>query len=240
MVAMLFSFLLVWDMPAVARGVAGLGRSPTVGFAYREIAPRVATFSEIVGKAFEVQILLAVINTVLTGAGMVKLGIPGSAFLSLIVFICSFIPVAGDTAHGDPAAHSALQDFCQRFFFPFLEYNRGLCSSFQPPVSRRAGIAMSTIPMLLVGVGEHGIGKAAECLAMVAGVHALEAYLVYPQLYAHKLKLPPLLVLAALYVTEHLVGMQGLFLALPVAVYAQRLISGSEADAPDPTSAAGG
>ncbi|CAN0092126.1 unnamed protein product [Heterosigma akashiwo] len=54
---------------------------------------------------------------------------------------------------------------------------------------------------------------------MVVIVHAVEAYLLNPQIYASKLKLHPLFVLASLYITEHFTGVQGLFLAVPVAVY---------------------
>jgi len=43
---------------------------------------------------------------------------------------------------------------------------------------------------------------------MVAGVHAFEAWALYPLIYANKLKLHPLLVLVSLYVTEHLFGVQ--------------------------------
>jgi hypothetical protein len=43
---------------------------------------------------------------------------------------------------------------------------------------------------------------------MVGVVHWFEAAFVYPPLYAHKMNLHPLLVLVALYATEHLVGVQ--------------------------------
>jgi len=182
---LLFSFLLVLDLPRISRGVRSLGQS-RLAFAYREIAPKVASFSSIVGTAFEIQILLAIINTVLTYVGMAFLQLPAMGFLSVVVFFCTFIPVAG--------------------------------------------IAMSTVPMLLVALSEFGVSKCAEVLGMVAAVHALEAYLVYPPLYAHKLKLHPLLVLVTLFVTEHLVGVQGLFLALPVTVFVTKMIYDSDSN----------
>ena len=41
------------------------------------------------------------------------------------------------------------------------------------------------------------------------------------------------MVLAALYATEHLVGAQGLFLALPVTVFAFKLVMGAQASGDD-------
>jgi predicted PurR-regulated permease PerM len=40
-----------------------------------------------------------------------------------------------------------------------------------------------------------------------------------PQIYSAKLKLHPITILTVLYMTEHLVGVQGLIVAVPVAVY---------------------
>ncbi|CAN0262879.1 unnamed protein product, partial [Phaeothamnion confervicola] len=39
------------------------------------------------------------------------------------------------------------------------------------------------------------------------------------QIYSAKLKLHPIVVLSVLYVTEHVVGVQGLILAVPVSVF---------------------
>ena len=59
---------------------------------------------------------------------------------------------------------------------------------------------------------------------MTSVTFPLQAYLLYPQIYAAKLKLHPLLVLVALYVTEHVVGVKGLFLTLPVTLFLLGLI----------------
>ena len=71
--------------------------------------------------------------------------------------------------------------------------------------------------------------------ALRAGVACPQAYLLYPQIYAAKLKLHPLLVLVALYVTEHIVGVKGLFLTLPVTLFILGLVGfkpSGGADAP--------
>mmetsp|Transcript_6131 Transcript_6131/g.17917 ORF Transcript_6131/g.17917 Transcript_6131/m.17917 type:complete len:85 (-) Transcript_6131:77-331(-) len=67
---------------------------------------------------------------------------------------------------------------------------------------------------------------------MVFGVHAIESYFIFPQIFATKLKLHPLLVLIALYMTEHIVGIKGLFLALPVTVYITNMIFSVDDAAP--------
>ena len=45
--ALLFSFLLVFDLPAISAGVQSLGRS-RLSFAYNEIAPKVTDYAEVV------------------------------------------------------------------------------------------------------------------------------------------------------------------------------------------------
>ncbi len=50
-------------------------------------------------------------------------------------------------------------------------------------------------------------------LAMVTGIHFVEAYLLNPAIYAAHLKLHPLLVLSVLVVAEHSLGVWGLLLA---------------------------
>lgn len=57
------------------------------------------------------------------------------------------------------------------------------------------------------------------CTPQVIFVHIVEAYLLSPVIYSNTLKLHPVLILGALYFTEHLVGIQGLFLAVPVTMY---------------------
>ncbi len=49
----------------------------------------------LLGRAIEAQAAIAVINTVLTLVGLLLLGIPLVAMLSVIVFVCSFVPVLG-------------------------------------------------------------------------------------------------------------------------------------------------
>ena len=108
--------------------------------------------------------------------GLLVVGVDkGIGILSLVVFICSFIPVAG--------------------------------------------VFISTLPMCLVAFYTNGLGSAIAVVVMVMVVHAIEAYILNPQIYSAHLKLHPLLVLVVLVVAEHTVGVWGLVVAVPFTVY---------------------
>jgi predicted PurR-regulated permease PerM len=94
LVSLIFSFMLVWDMPAIRRGVQSLKQS-RLSIVYEEIAPVIGTFGGIFGKAMQAQSAIAVVNTALTALGLLVLQVSGVGFLSVLVFLCSFVPVAG-------------------------------------------------------------------------------------------------------------------------------------------------
>lgn len=112
-VSLLFSFLIMWDLPSLSRGVKSLANSKRkwVSELYTDVAPRVAVFASIMGRSFEAQALIALVNTVLTTAGMVFLGLPGVVFLALFVLLCSFIPVAGFILSTIPMLIVALTEY---------------------------------------------------------------------------------------------------------------------------------
>lgn len=97
-VSLLFSLIIMWDLPAIAKGVRSIGagsRRQWVRSLYGEVAPKVSSLALIMGRSFEAQALIAVVNTILTTLGMIALGLPGVVFLALFVLLCSFVPVAG-------------------------------------------------------------------------------------------------------------------------------------------------
>jgi len=102
---------------------------------------------------------------------------------------------------------------------PFLSALVFVCS-FVPLI----GVFTSTLPMGLVALSEVGLAGFFQVLWMVFLVHAVEAYLLNPQIYSSKLKLHPLLVLVSLYITEHIAGVTALFLAVPVTVFITKLV----------------
>jgi len=183
MASLLFSFILIYDKPRIQAGVQRLGLpDSSIAPLYNEVAPRVSFFGTLVGKSLEAQLMIALWNTLLTSGGLWVLGVSGAAFFSVLVFVCSFIPLLG--------------------------------------------VLLSTMPMGIVALGEFGVYKMIQVWLMVFMVHVVEAYFLNPQIYSSKLKLHPLLVLVALYVTEHCFGIGALFLAVPVTVFGIQAVLG--------------
>lgn len=92
---LLFSFLIVLDLPRLAKSVRAL-KDTKIGFIYDEVSTSIYSFGKTLGHALEAQLIIAVINTILTAIAILFFGIGTKlAFLSLIVFFCSFIPVVG-------------------------------------------------------------------------------------------------------------------------------------------------
>ncbi|EIE20668.1 hypothetical protein COCSUDRAFT_48360 [Coccomyxa subellipsoidea C-169] len=109
-VSLVLSFMVVWDLPTISRGVSSLQTSRLAPI-YNEVAPSVAVFGQLFGKALQAQARIALVNTALTAAGMWTLAIPGLGLLSLFVFICSFIPIAGCFISTVPIAFVALTEY---------------------------------------------------------------------------------------------------------------------------------
>jgi predicted PurR-regulated permease PerM len=75
------------------------------------LSPQVTAFAKLVGQSFEVQSIIALVNTILTTLGLILLKIPGYGFLSLVVLITSFIPVFGVFLSTFPMALVALSEY---------------------------------------------------------------------------------------------------------------------------------
>lgn len=74
--------------------------------------------------------------------------------------------------------------------------------------------------MVIVALTEYGFLKVGGILLMVFVVHLIEAYGLNPMIYSAHLNLHPLLVMAVLVVAEHVLGVWGLMLAVPLTVFA--------------------
>jgi predicted PurR-regulated permease PerM len=92
--ALLFSYLILIDQARIKRGVMRL-KTSRVGDFYAEAAPPIVRFGVLLGRAIEAQAAIAVVNTLLTLIGLLLLQIPLTAMLSVVVFVCSFVPVLG-------------------------------------------------------------------------------------------------------------------------------------------------
>jgi predicted PurR-regulated permease PerM len=110
LLSLLFSFLIVWDLPGLVASARRL-RSTKIKFIYDELAPNLVSFATVLGRAFEAQLVIAFLNTFLTAIGVWVIGLDEKlAFFSMIVFLCSFIPVAGVFISSLPICLMALQE----------------------------------------------------------------------------------------------------------------------------------
>ncbi|MGL4208133.1 MAG: AI-2E family transporter [Candidatus Adiutrix sp.] len=91
---LLFSFLIMFDLPKLTRSLRDL-RFTRLSSVYEETADSVILFAKVVGENFRAQIMISTLNTVLTIIGLKILGIPGVVLLSTVVFMCGLIPVLG-------------------------------------------------------------------------------------------------------------------------------------------------
>ncbi|MFK7740747.1 MAG: AI-2E family transporter [Planctomycetota bacterium] len=177
LLSLLFSFLIVLDLGKIRRGIQGLQHTK-IGWIYDEVADNIAGFGQVLGRALEAQLFIAVCNTILTALGIWFLGLPNLLVLSTIVFFCSFIPVVGTFISSTPIALLALQS---------------------------GGVTTMLIAIIMIMV-----------------VHALETYVLNPQIYGHHMHMNPVLVLIVLTIGGKLFGIWGLILGIPIVNYVFR------------------
>lgn len=109
LLALLFSFLIVLDLANLGASVREL-ESTKLWFIYHSVADNIREFAQVLGKALEAQLIIAIINSFLTAVGISVLGLEQQvAFLSVIVFFCSFFPVIGVFISSIPICLVALQ-----------------------------------------------------------------------------------------------------------------------------------
>ena len=177
LLSLLFSFLIVLDLPKIRRGLASL-QYTKLGFIYDEVADNIAGFGLVLGRALEAQLFIAVCNTILTAIGIWMMGLDNILVLSAIVFFCSFIPVAGTFLSSTPICLLALQS---------------------------GGVSTMVLAVLLICV-----------------IHAVETYVLNPQIYGHHMHMNPVLVLIVLTIGGKLFGVWGLILGIPIVNYVFR------------------
>ncbi|HMO02439.1 MAG TPA: AI-2E family transporter [Oligoflexia bacterium] len=107
LLVMLLSFFITFDIPRLKHGIKKL-ESSRVANIYKEIAPGLIKFGQLMGRAFGAQAVIAVVNSALTFLAMLLIGIENAVFLTAIVFVCSFIPILGVVFSSVPIGVMAL------------------------------------------------------------------------------------------------------------------------------------
>ncbi len=77
------------------------------------------------------------------------------------------------------------------------------------------GAIISSVPAVIVGL-QNGLGTALFVLAWIVGIHQLEANVLNPKIMGDSAKVHPVLVVFALLAGEHLFGIVGALLAVPL------------------------
>ena len=172
--SLILSFVLIWDLPRTKEKLQRFSHGRTADV-YREITPSLSAFGVMLGRAFEAQSVVAVVNAVLSTVVFLLLGLPSVALLAVIVFVCSYIPILG--------------------------------------------MILSTLPAAFLALKVGGITHVLWLVAGILVIHAIEAYMLNPLIYGRHLRLHPVAVLVILMVAEHLFGVWGLLLGVPVAAF---------------------
>jgi predicted PurR-regulated permease PerM len=82
-----------------------------------------------------------------------------------------------------------------------------------------AGSFLSSIPILLFGAQAGGLPLALKLVAFIAGIHALEAYVLNPKITGNALHVHPILVLILLLIGERFFGIWGMVVGVPIGYY---------------------
>lgn len=94
LLAILFSFLIVFDYARLSKEVAGLANSKLRDF-FREAGQPVVKFAISVGQGFRAIATIAFITMIMVVIALLILGIGSVAFLAVVTFVTSLVPVVG-------------------------------------------------------------------------------------------------------------------------------------------------
>jgi predicted PurR-regulated permease PerM len=82
-----------------------------------------------------------------------------------------------------------------------------------------AGVIISLVPLSIVGFNNGGLAQVICIFIIIAVLHAFEAYILNPKLMSSKTKLPIFYTLSILIVSEHIAGVLGLIVGIPVFMF---------------------
>ncbi len=79
------------------------------------------------------------------------------------------------------------------------------------------GVILSTVPMVVLALVQGSMGGALAVVAWICIIHAIEAYILNPNILGHSASMNPIIVVFALLAGKHVGGMLGALLAVPAA-----------------------
>lgn len=178
--AMLFSFLILFDLPKLSKSVRHL-RYTRLSETYHETSDSIMLFAKVVGENFRAQLIISLINTILTAICLYFLKVKAVALLSTIVFMCGLIPVLG--------------------------------------------MWISSAPIIIMAINSGGVELGLWALLMIIVIHMIEAYILNPRIVSSVMHINPVMTLIILYIAHGMIGMWGMLLGVPIAVYLYRKIN---------------
>lgn len=129
------------------------------------LAPQITSFAKLVGQSFEVQSIIALVNTILTTLGCVS-GVAALPLPPPPTHAPSILTHAHTPTHY-PNPHRLVLLKIPGYGFLSLVV---LITSFIPVF----GVFLSTFPMALVALSEYGVRKLLDVILMVIGIHVVE------------------------------------------------------------------
>src|SRR5262249_17292369 len=79
------------------------------------------------------------------------------------------------------------------------------------------GVILSTVPMVVFALTQHSVPGALLVIAWISVIHAIEAYLLNPNILGHSASMNPIIVVFALLAGKQFGGLTGALLAVPIA-----------------------
>jgi predicted PurR-regulated permease PerM len=150
-------------------------KSSKISALYKYFAYYGTNFLNTFGKVMQAQILIALVNSLISICMLYVMGFPNLATLWIMIFLLSLVPVAG--------------------------------------------VLISLVPLCIIAVKIGGVTKIIYVLMMIGIVHAIETYFLNPQLMSAKVGLPIFFTFIILLAAEHLIGVWGLLIGIPLFIF---------------------
>jgi predicted PurR-regulated permease PerM len=174
LIALLMSLFFLLEKPRLIEFTKKF-KTSKVASIYAEIEFFSIKFVGTFGKVIEAQLIIAVVNCILTTIALWIFGFPQLGGLSIMIFFLGLIPVAG--------------------------------------------VIISLIPLVIIGYSIGGLMTVLYVFIAIMIIHAIEAYILNPNLMSSKTNLPVFYTFLVLIFSEHFFGVWGLIIGIPVFVF---------------------
>ncbi len=87
------------------------------------------------------------------------------------------------------------------------------------------GMWISSAPIIIMAINSGGVELGLWALLMIIVIHLIEAYILNPRIVSSVMRINPVMTLIILYIAHGLIGMWGMLLGVPIAVYIYRKIN---------------